>query len=256
MRHLNGKIAVVTGGSSGLGQGIVRALAAEGAAVWALARDAGRLAVLEREVGGVQTLVADVTNPQTAPQALQTTRPDILVLSAGARPTMAPVHQQSWEQFSRTWETDVHMAFSFGKEALLLPLAPGSVVVIVSSGAAIGGSPLSGGYAGAKRMQWFLAHYLQQESDSLNRGIRFVALLPMQIIGDTALGHNAAAAYAAQQGISEQAFLDRFGAPLTPESVGRGVVALLTDQAYRSGIAFGITSQGLASLDEAAAAPR
>jgi NADP-dependent 3-hydroxy acid dehydrogenase YdfG len=97
MRHLNGKIAVVTGGSSGLGQGIVRALAAEGAAVWALARDAGRLAVLEREVAGVQTLVGDVTNPQTAPQALHTTRPDILVLSAGATPTLAPVHQQSWE---------------------------------------------------------------------------------------------------------------------------------------------------------------
>jgi len=250
MRNLNGKIAVVTGGSSGLGRAIVRALAAEGAAVWALARDAGRLASLEREVAGVQTLVADVTNPRTAQEALRVTRPDILVLSAGATPTMAPVHQQSWEQFSRTWETDVHMTFSFGKEALLLPLAPGSVVVIVSSGAAIGGSPLSGGYAGAKRTQWFLAHYLQHESDSLNRGIRFVALLPRQIIGDTALGHNAAAAYAAQQEISEQEFLERFGAPLTPEGVGHGVVALLTDQAYHSGIAFGITGQGLASLDE------
>jgi NAD(P)-dependent dehydrogenase (short-subunit alcohol dehydrogenase family) len=251
MQHLNGKIAVVTGGSSGLGEGIVLALAAEGAAVWALARDAGRLASLEREVAGDQTLVADVTNPQTAPQTLHTIRPDIQVLNAGATPTKAPIHEQSWEQFSRTWETDVHMTFSFGKEALLLPLAPGSVVVIVSSGAAIGGSALSGGYAGAKRMQWFLADYLQHESDSLNRGIRFVALLPKQIIGATALGHNAAAAYAAQQGISEQKFLERFGAPLTPESVGRGVVALLTDQAYRSGIAFGITGQGLASLGEA-----
>ncbi len=254
MRQLDGKIAVVVGGSRGLGQGIVRALAAEGAAVWTLARDAERLDQLKREVAGVQTLVADVTDPQTAPQTLRATRPDILVLGAGATPTMAPVHQQSWEQFSRVWETDVHMTFSFGKEALLLPLAPGSVVVIVSSGAAIGGSPLSGGYAGAKRMQWFLADYLQHESDSLNRGIRFVALLPRQIIGATALGHNAAAAYAAQQGISEQTFLDRFGAPLTPESVGRGVVALLTDQAYRNGIAFGITGQGLASLDETSAA--
>jgi hypothetical protein len=45
---------------------------------------------------------------------------------------MAPVHQQSWEQFARTWQTDVQMTFAFGKEALLLPLAPGSVVVIIS----------------------------------------------------------------------------------------------------------------------------
>jgi NAD(P)-dependent dehydrogenase (short-subunit alcohol dehydrogenase family) len=255
MRQFEGKTAAVIGGNRGLGQGIVRALAAEGAAVWALARDAGRLDQLKREVAGVQTLVADVTDPQTAPQTLRTIRPDILVLSAGATPMMAPVHQQSWEQFSRTWETDVHMTFSFGKEALLLPLASGSVVVIVSSGAAIGGSPRSGGYAGAKRMQWFLAQYLQQEADALQLGIRFVALLPRQISGATELGRNAAAAYAAQQGISEQAFLARFGPPLTPERVGDGVVALLTDPAYRNGIAFGITSQGLASLDSASAAP-
>src|SRR6266566_6759356 len=63
MRQLDGKTAVVTGGSRGLGQGIVRALAAEGAAVWAMARDSGRLDLLKREVAGVQTLVADVTDP-------------------------------------------------------------------------------------------------------------------------------------------------------------------------------------------------
>jgi NAD(P)-dependent dehydrogenase (short-subunit alcohol dehydrogenase family) len=249
MRHLDGKTALVTGGSRGLGQGIVRALAAEGATVWALARDSGRLDMLKREVGGVHPLVADVTDRDTAPQALREARPDILVLNAGATPTMAPVHQQSWEQFARVWDTDVKATFSFGKEALLLPLAPGSVVVIMSSGAAIGGSPLSGGYAGAKRTQWFLAHYLQQESASLNLGIRFVALLPRQIIGTTELGHNAASGYAAQQGISEQTFLERFGPPLTAESVGDGVVALLTDSAYRDGIAFGITGQGLTALD-------
>jgi len=246
---LDGKTAVVTGGSRGLGQGIVRALAAEGAAVWALARDAARLDMLKREVDGVHTLVADVADPDTAPQALREARPDILVLNAGATPTMAPVHQQSWEQFARVWDTDVKATFSFGKEALVLPLAPGSVVVIMSSGAAIGGSPLSGGYAGAKRTQWFLAQYLQQESDSLKLGIRFVALLPRQIIGTTELGHNAASGYAAQQGISEQTFLERFGPPLTPEGVGRGVVALLTDPTYHDGTAFGITGQGLTALD-------
>jgi NAD(P)-dependent dehydrogenase (short-subunit alcohol dehydrogenase family) len=251
MKQLDGKIAVVTGGSRGLGLGIVQALAAEGAAVWAIARNAERLDQLRQTSPGVQTLVADVADPQTASQTLGTTRPDILVLNAGAKPFLAPVHQQSWEQFSRTWETDVHMTFAFGKHALIMPLAPGSVVVIVSSGASIGGSPLSGGYAGAKRMQWFLAHYLQGESDALNRGIRFVALIPKQIVGSTELGHAAAAAYSAQQGMSEQAFLERFGPPLTPEGVGCAVVDLLTDPAYRNGSAFGVTGRGLAALDGA-----
>jgi NAD(P)-dependent dehydrogenase (short-subunit alcohol dehydrogenase family) len=249
MKQLDGKTALVIGGSRGIGQGIVGALAHEGATVWALARDSARLNQLKQTIPGVQTLVADITDPQTAPQTLGATRPDILVLSAGATPTMAPIHQQSWEQFSRTWETDVHMAFAFGKQALLLPLAPGSVVVIVSSGASIGGSALSGGYAGAKRMQWFLAHYLQRESDALKLGIRFVVLVPKQIIGATELGHTAAVAYAALQGISEQAFLERFGPPLTPDGVGRGVVDLLTKPAYSNGTAFGITGQEMAALE-------
>jgi NAD(P)-dependent dehydrogenase (short-subunit alcohol dehydrogenase family) len=249
MKQLEGKIALVTGGSRGLGRGIVGALAAEGADVWAIARDAARLDQLKQAIPGIHTLAADVTDSQTAPQALDTIRPDILVLNAGATPFLAPVHQQSWQQFSRNWETDVHMTFAFGKQALTQPLAPGSVVVIVSSGASIGGSALSGGYAGAKRMQWFLAHYLQGESDALKRDIRFVALVPKQIVGATELGHAAAATYAAKQGISEQAFLERFGPPLTPDGVGRAVVDLLANPAYRSGSAFGVTGHGLAALD-------
>jgi hypothetical protein len=69
------------------------------------------------------------------------------------------------------------------------------------------------------------------------------------------MGHTAAAAYAAQQGISEQAFLARSGPLLTPEHVGRAVVELLTKQAYHNGSAFGISSQELASLDSTSAPP-
>src|SRR6266851_9538380 len=110
------------------------------------------------------------------------------------------------------------------------------------------GTALSGGYAGAKRTQWFLAQYLQEESNRLKLGIRFVALVPKQIIGATELGHIAASAYAARQGITEQAYLERFGVPLTPEKVGHGVVALLTDKAYQDGVAFAMTGQGLEPL--------
>ena len=249
MRHLEGKTALVTGGSRGLGLAITHALAADGANVWALARNAERLEQLKHEVSGIQTLVGDVADPQTAPQTLCSVRPDVLVLNAGVTPTMRPTYQQSWEQFSQTWNTDVHMAFSFGKEALLQPLAPGSTVIIVSSGAAIGGSSLSGGYAGAKRMQWFLAQYLQGESDALDRGIRFIALLPRQIIPTTQLGHTASTAYAAEQGISQETFIERAGPPLTPEAVGAAVVALLSNADHRNGSAFVVTSRGLETID-------
>ncbi|MEO8394760.1 MAG: SDR family oxidoreductase [Chloroflexota bacterium] len=250
INELNHKTALVTGGSKGLGRGIVEALAAQGVKVWAIARDSERLESLKREVQGVQTIAADVTDPQVAAQSLRDIRPDILVLNAGATPAMSPISQLSWEDFNGVWETDVKATFQFGREALLMPLAPGSTVVIVSSGAAIGGSPLSGSYAGAKRTQWFLGQYMQQEAMAMNLGIRFVVLVPQQIVAVTELGDKAATNYAAAQGISKEEFMNRMGTPrLTPEGVGQGVVSLITEAGYSEGLAFGIRGQGLTSLN-------
>jgi hypothetical protein len=128
------------------------------------------------------------------------------------------------------------------------PLAPGSVVIIVSSGAAVGGSPLSGGYAGAKRMQWFLADYLHKASEEFGLGIRFHALLPRQIIGETELGHLAASSYAKHLGITKEKFLERFGASLTPAMVGQAVVDIVVKPEYRATRILGITGQGLAPV--------
>jgi len=99
------------------------------------------------------------------------------------------------------------------KQALTLPLRPGSTVVLVSSGAAIDGSPLSGGYAGAKRMQWFLASYAQKVSDAKKLGIRMLAVLPRPIEG-TIIGAGAAEAYGPMSGMTAEAFMKRNGVSL------------------------------------------
>jgi hypothetical protein len=111
-------------------------------------------------------------------------------------------------------------------------------------------SPLSGGYAGAKRMLWLMAGYANASSEELGVGIKFQALLPRQIVGDTELGRAAAEAYARRKGVTLEAFLAGFGAPLTPAQVGEHVVTLLTDPRHESGVAFGLKSDlGIHSLD-------
>src|SRR5580692_10557056 len=155
---LKDKTIVVTGGSRGLGLGLVEALVAQGARVTVVARNSDALKSVRARLG-VATIAADVTDETAANRILAEVRPDILVLNAGATPRMGRLDQVSWADFTATWETDVKAGLYWIQAALNLPLKPGSRVLVGSSGAAANGSPLSGGYAGAKRMLWFMAKY-------------------------------------------------------------------------------------------------
>jgi NAD(P)-dependent dehydrogenase (short-subunit alcohol dehydrogenase family) len=182
MKSLNGSQAAVTGGASGVGRATVEALAAQGARVRVVSRSADKLEKLTREVNGeIEILHGDITDPTVVARSLEVPTPDLLVLSAGERPPHGPIPELTWESFSANWSNDVKSTFLFGQEVVRRPLRSGSTVVILSSGAALGGSPLTGGYGGAKWTQKLLALYLQGISDERKLGIRFVALLPRQV---------------------------------------------------------------------------
>jgi NADP-dependent 3-hydroxy acid dehydrogenase YdfG len=249
MHTLENQRVVVTGGSRGFGLGIVEALVARKAEVVVVARDAARLQEVKRRLG-VAILVGDVTERATASAVLRDVRPAVLVLNAGASPVMAPIHEQSWEDFSRIWNQDVKAGLHWIQEALRLPLAQNSRVLVSSSGAAVGGSPLSGGLAGAKRMLWIMAKYANGVSAELDLGIRFQALVPLQISGETDHGRTAATAYARKKGISVEAFLASFGKQMSPRDVGEHVATILTDPRYESGTAFGLKGDlGIQALE-------
>ena len=174
---LKDKNVLVTGGSRGLGLGLVEALVAHGAKVTVVARDSAALEAVRARLG-VATISADVTDETAARRVLAEVRPDVLVLNAGAKPRMGRLDQVSWADFTATWETDVKAGLYWLQAALKAPLKPGSRVLVVSSGAAVSGSPMSGGYGGAKRMLWFMAKYANGVSEKRRLGIRFQAIVP------------------------------------------------------------------------------
>jgi NAD(P)-dependent dehydrogenase (short-subunit alcohol dehydrogenase family) len=236
---LKDRSVVVTGGSRGLGLGLVEALVAQRAKLTVVARDADALKAVRARLG-VATISADVTEETAAPRILAEVRPDILVLNAGATPRMGRLDQISWADFTAIWEADVKAGLYWLQAALNLPLKPGSRVLVGSSGAAENGSPLSGGYAGAKRMLWLMAKYANGVSKQKDLGIRFQAIVPQQIVGDTGVGDAGANAYARAMNLNREDFLARFGAPLPPRQFGEHLVAVLDDPRYATGVAFGL----------------
>jgi len=195
----------------------------------------------------IQYEVADTADARVAASLLDRCEPEAIILVAGASPLIRPLQHQTWEAFSVNWHTDVRIAFQWLREALLKPLRPGSRVIVISSGAALQGSPLSGGYAGAKATQRFITAYAQEEANRAGLDISFTAVLP-RITPLTDLGRPAVAAYAARSGQTEQEYLQHFGEPLTPQVAGAALVELIQADAVRVGAAYLLTGAGLQEL--------
>jgi NAD(P)-dependent dehydrogenase (short-subunit alcohol dehydrogenase family) len=227
--EISGASVLVTGASRGFGRAIATAFVKAGAQVVGVSRDRLRLEQLTAELGQAFTpVVGDAADPVSAGQLIDQYRPSVLVLNAGASPLARPLQRHTWQTFSRNWEVDVQQAFNWTREALLLPLDPGSVVIAMSSGAAVNGSPLSGGYAGAKAAIKFIARYAAAESDRESLGIRFISLLP-KLTPATDLGSAAVAAYAARDGEDVAGYLAKTGPALTADQVGQSVLDLAAD---------------------------
>ena len=257
IQKLNGKRVVVTGGSQGLGLAMVEALSACGAHVTTIARDREKLALAAR--AGAAVIAGDATDATLMNRIVSEESPDVLILNAGARLPMKPIDQQSWEEFSSIWNTDVKAGLAGIQAALNIPMKPGSRVLVMSSGAAAVLSVpfppdnlrLSGGYVGAKRMLWFMAHSANSVSRRRGLGIHFQVLVPNQLMPCTALGRQVAAVHAAIEGVSvEEHVIQRYGSIMEPREFATFVAELLADPRYASGVAYGFRADtGITSLD-------
>ena len=247
MSDMSDRTTIVVGASRGLGRGIARAFAEAGAPVVAVARSGPALAELAATSANIRTEAADAADATVAWNLIDRYEPEVLILVAGANPVMRPLQHQTWETFSVNWHTDVKIAFTWLREALLKPLPPGSRVVVMSSGAAINGSPASGGYAGAKATQRFLAAYAQEESCRAGLDLTVTAVMPrMTPFGD--VGRRGVRAYAARSGQTEEEYLQQLGDPLTAEVAGSALVDLIRADPATTAPGYLLTGAGLQNL--------
>ncbi|GAB2529868.1 SDR family NAD(P)-dependent oxidoreductase [Nocardia heshunensis] len=177
--RFGGRVAVVTGASSGLGRAVVDSLRAGGAKVFGVGRDKARLAEV---LDGSETgwLAADLTDPAASDAVVracveQFGGVDILVNAAGAH-TMrhtADVTDADWQH-----ELAVNLSAPFFLSRAALPslLERGGCIVNVSSIAGLEGQAYSAGYCAAKHGLIGLTRAMALEFDS--RGIRINAVCP------------------------------------------------------------------------------
>ncbi len=117
---LQGKIAVVTGASKGIGLGVSRAFAREGASVVMVARDEERLRSAAAEVGSATAIAADVATAEGCARVIEAAgEVDILVNNAGtgSNETILEAPDDKWQHF---WDLHVMAAVRLARG-----LAPG-----------------------------------------------------------------------------------------------------------------------------------
>ena len=153
MTQLDGKVALVTGASSGLGAAVAKLFAQRGATVFGIARDAERMAKVFTEVPGGHYASVDITDPAACRDAVEQCvqrfgRLDVLVNNAGFH-QMRHTPQVTDEEWA--YDLAVNLSAPFYLCRAAIPhLLDGGNIVNVASVAGVEGEVYSAGYCSAK----------------------------------------------------------------------------------------------------------
>jgi NADP-dependent 3-hydroxy acid dehydrogenase YdfG len=230
-----GHVSLVTGASSGIGEGVARALAAEGATVVVAARRQDRLTKLVDEItaegGTAHAVELDVSDAASIATCMLTIaercgRLDSVVNSAGVMLSArtAEAKLADWRQM---FETNIMglMAVTHAAFALMIEQESGHVVNISSVSARLA-NPGSPAYAATKAAVNTFSESLRKEGTGYN--IRVTVISP-GIVETELFEHAADAATRARF----QSMLEMV-TPLTPADIGASVVFALSQPAHVS----------------------
>ncbi|RDS81809.1 SDR family NAD(P)-dependent oxidoreductase [Dyella psychrodurans] len=180
MAKLDGKVAVITGGSSGIGLATAKAFVDEGAYVFITGRRQSELDNAKAAIGrNVSTVQGDVAKLEDLDRLFAQVKAekgglDVLVVNAGFV-EMAPLAAVTPEHFDKTFAVNARGAFFSVQKAAPL-MRDGGSIVLVSSGVHMKGIPQYHTYGATKAAMRFWARSLAAELKS--RGIRVNTLSP------------------------------------------------------------------------------
>jgi len=235
MGRYEGKTAVVTGGSTGIGFATARILAAEGATVIITARDAGAVAAATKELGAkAQGLVSDTSRfadiEALAAKVGTLGKLDFLFINAGIA-QFVPTEQVTEAHFDETMDVNTKGAY-FTVQKLLPFLQSGSSIVINTSILDQKGFPATTVYAASKAALRSLTRAFAAEFAP--KGIRVNAVCPGPI--STPIYEKLGMSKEIQTGFEGQMRemnpMKRFGAP---EEVAKAALFLAFDATYTTG---------------------
>ncbi len=228
--RLEGKVALITGASSGIGQACARALAGEGACLVLTARRQDRLDALKKEAESLGTdavtVAADAREEQTAVRTVKAAtdafgRIDILINNTGMG-NYKNLVDTSAEEYDELMDVNVRTTFLFARHVVPIMLAQASgTILMISSMAGVYGFGGEAVYCMTKFAQLGFAQALDRELRE--SGIKVGAICPGGVKTEFAIGKGRT-----ETGVAQSNMLE-------PEDVA-GVVLLACTQSAKSRI--------------------
>lgn len=237
MANLSGKIALITGGSSGIGRAAARRFVEKGAYVFVVGRRKVELDATKAEIGrNISTIQADVANLEDLDRVFKQIKDekgalDIIVASAGMVEHQS-IAAATPEHFDKTFNVNARGVYFTIAKALPI-LNNGGAIVLVSSGMHVKGFPLYGTYSATKAaLRSFARTWAAELKD---RGIRVNTLSPGMIETPIVDGmfSNREEADAARRTFESITPLGRLG---EPDEMASGILFLASsDSSYTTG---------------------